>query len=133
MAIGEAKWHEVMGLAHLERLRHIRGLLSAQGRPGAAAARLLCFSGAGFTTELRDEATRSGDLCLLTPADLYAGILLLRQDAPLRAVRRRGLLAPSSGGPRRRVGDRAAPFDRPVAVRSHLGPVDAAGKVNPVG
>ena len=78
LAIGEAKWHETMGLAHLERLRHIRGLLTAQGRPGAGAARLLCFSGAGFTAELRDEAAQSGEVRLLTPADLYAGILLRR-------------------------------------------------------
>lgn len=76
LAIGEAKWHETMGIAHLDRLRHIRGLLTAQGRPGAATARLLCFSGAGFTAELRDEAARSGEARLLTPADLYAGILL---------------------------------------------------------
>jgi len=65
-----------MGIAHLDRLRHIRGLLTAQGRPGAATARLLCFSGAGFTAELRDEAARSGEARLLTPADLYTGILL---------------------------------------------------------
>ena len=76
LAIGEAKWHETMSLAHLERLRRIRGLLTAQGRPGAATARLLCFSGAGFTAELRDEAARSGEVRLLTPADLYTGILL---------------------------------------------------------
>ena len=76
LAIGEAKWHETMGLAHLERLRRIRGLLTAQGRPGAATARLLCFSGAGFTAELRDEAAQSGEVRLLAPADLYAGILL---------------------------------------------------------
>ena len=76
LAIGEAKWHETMGLSHLERLRHIRGLLTAQDRHGAATARLLCFSGAGFTDELRDEAARSGEIRLLTPADLYAGILL---------------------------------------------------------
>ena len=37
---------------------------------------LLCFSGAGFTAELRDEAAQSGDVRLLAPADLYAGILL---------------------------------------------------------
>jgi hypothetical protein len=48
---------------------------------GAAAARLLCFSGAGFTAELLDEAARSGDVRLLTPADLYAGVLL-RETAP---------------------------------------------------
>jgi hypothetical protein len=82
LAIGEAKWHEVMGMGHLERLRHVRSLLTAQGRHGAATARLLCFSGAGFTAELADEAARSGDLRLLTPADLYAGILLSAE--PLR-------------------------------------------------
>jgi hypothetical protein len=81
LAIGEVKWHETMGLAHLDRLRQIRGLLTAQGRPGAAAARLLCFSGAGFAAELVDEAARSGDVRLLTPADLYAGVLL-REAAP---------------------------------------------------
>jgi AAA+ ATPase superfamily predicted ATPase len=75
-AIGEAKWHETMGIGHLERLRHIRGLLAAQGRNGAATARLLCFGGGGFTAELTSEATRSGDVRLLTPADLYAGTLL---------------------------------------------------------
>jgi len=46
IASGEAKWNEVMSAWHLDRLRHIRGLLAAQGRPGAAGARLLCFSGA---------------------------------------------------------------------------------------
>jgi uncharacterized protein len=62
LAIGEAKWHETMGMGQLERLRHIRGLLTAQGRRGAAAARLLCFSGAGFSPELTDQAARSGDV-----------------------------------------------------------------------
>lgn len=76
LAIGEAKWHETMSFAHLERLRRIRGVLTAQGRPGAATARLLCFSRAGFTAELRDEAAQSGEVRLLTPADLYTGILL---------------------------------------------------------
>jgi hypothetical protein len=65
-----------MGMGHLERLRHIRRLLTAQGRHGAATARLLRFSGAGFTAELAGEAARSGDIRLLTPADLYTGILL---------------------------------------------------------
>lgn len=74
LAIGEVKWHQIMGIAHLERLRHIRGLLTAQGRTNSETARLLCFSGAGFTTELADEAARSGDVQLLTPANLYAGI-----------------------------------------------------------
>jgi hypothetical protein len=89
LAIGEVKWHETMGLAHLERLRQIRGLLTAQGRHGAAGARLLCFSGAGFTAELVDEADRSGDLRLVTPADLYTGVLGL----PLRADRQARAMA----------------------------------------
>jgi uncharacterized protein len=94
LAIGEAKWHETMGMGHLERLRHIRGLLTAQGRRGAAAARLLCFSGAGFSPELTDEAARSGDIRLLTPADLYTGILLPRSSLSARAVGRPGCLRP---------------------------------------
>ena len=76
LAVGEAKWHEAMGIGHLERLRHIRSLLTAQGRHGAATARLLCFSGAGFTAELAEETARSGDIRLLSPADLYTGVLL---------------------------------------------------------
>lgn len=75
LALGEVKWQETMGLPHLDRLRHIRGLLTAQHRPGAATARLLCFSGAGFTPELTREASRAGDVRLLTPADLYQGVL----------------------------------------------------------
>jgi uncharacterized protein len=76
LAIGEVKWHETMGMPHLERLRHIRGLLTAGRRHGAATARLLCFSGAGFTPELTHEASRASDVRLLAPADLYAGVLL---------------------------------------------------------
>jgi len=75
LAIGEVKWHETMDISHLERLRHIRGLLTAQGRRGSATARLLCFSGAGFSQELAREADRLDDVRLLTAADLYAGIL----------------------------------------------------------
>jgi AAA+ ATPase superfamily predicted ATPase len=95
LAIGEAKWHETMSLAHLERLRRIRGLLMAQGRLGAERARLLCFSGAGFTEELRDEAARSGEVGLLTPADLYAGILLPEPGHPCRLVSHRDILGAS--------------------------------------
>jgi AAA+ ATPase superfamily predicted ATPase len=75
LAIGEVKWHEIMGIPHLERLRHIRGLLIAQRRHGAATARLLCFSGAGFSAELIREASRTSDVRLLTPAHLYEGVL----------------------------------------------------------
>jgi len=75
LAIGEVKWNEVMGVQHLDRLRHIRGLLTAQHRNGAATARLLCFSGAGFTADLTREASQAGDVRLLSASDLYAGVL----------------------------------------------------------
>jgi AAA+ ATPase superfamily predicted ATPase len=78
IAIGESKWNEVMSVTHLNRLRHIRGLLTAQGRPGAADARLLCFSGAGFTDGLSREAGRHADVALVGPAELYAGSAALR-------------------------------------------------------
>ncbi|WP_026311225.1 AAA family ATPase [Parafrankia elaeagni] len=72
LAIGEAKWGETMGLAHLDRLRRIRELLSAQGRPGAATARLACFSAAGFGEQLQAAAAQSPDVLLVGPSDLYA-------------------------------------------------------------
>jgi AAA+ ATPase superfamily predicted ATPase len=70
LAIGEAKWNDVMGLGHLERLRRIRDLLTARGLPGA---RLLCFSGAGFTDELRSLADRDAGLQLIDLPRLYHG------------------------------------------------------------
>jgi hypothetical protein len=72
IAIGEAKWNEVMSVAHLDRLRHIRGLLAAQGGAGAADARLVCFGGAGFTDGLTHEAGRQADVVLVGAARLYA-------------------------------------------------------------
>lgn len=77
IAIGEAKWNEVMGVAHVERLRHIRGLLASQGRTGAAGARLLCFSGAGFTDGLAREAAAHPDVVLVGPGDLYTDLVAL--------------------------------------------------------
>jgi AAA+ ATPase superfamily predicted ATPase len=71
LAIGEAKWGEPMGAGHLDRLRRIRTLLVAQGRPGAETARLLCFGGAGFSDDLIQAAGQDGDVRLIGPADLY--------------------------------------------------------------
>lgn len=72
LTIGEAKWGDTMGLAHLGRLRRIRDLLGAQDRPGAATARLACFSAAGFSEPLVTAASESPDILLVGPADLYA-------------------------------------------------------------
>jgi AAA+ ATPase superfamily predicted ATPase len=71
LAIGEAKWGEVMGRSHLDRLRRVRALLAAQGRPGAATARLLCFGGADFHPDLRETASADRETVLVSPADLY--------------------------------------------------------------
>lgn len=71
LAIGEAKWGEVMGLTHLERLRRIRRLLSSQDRPGAETARLACYAGAGFTDDLWRAAAEDPEILLVEPKDLY--------------------------------------------------------------
>lgn len=71
LAIGEAKWGEVMGMNHLDRLRHIRELLTNQGRLGASQARLTCYGAAGFTAELVEHSERSSDVVLITPTHLY--------------------------------------------------------------
>ncbi|GAB7042093.1 MULTISPECIES: ATP-binding protein [Catenuloplanes] len=71
LAIGEAKWGERMGLGHLDRLRRIRTLLTAQGRFGAEHARLACFSGVGFHDDLLEAARRDDSVVLVTAADLY--------------------------------------------------------------
>jgi hypothetical protein len=70
LAIGEAKWQETMGRPHLERLRRIRALLAAHDRYEMATTRLACFSGAGFTDELRQLADR-GEVELVGLGDLY--------------------------------------------------------------
>lgn len=49
LALGEAKWQEVITTGHLKKLEHVRDLLLTRGEPGAETARLLLFSGAGFS------------------------------------------------------------------------------------
>jgi uncharacterized protein len=70
LAIGEAKWNERMGLGHLERLRRIRNLLARNEKFDTSRTRLVCFSGAGFTDDLK-ERRRQGDVDLIGLADLY--------------------------------------------------------------
>jgi hypothetical protein len=60
-----------MGLPHLERLRHIRDLLTAQGRHGAVDARLVCYGGNGFTPDLRQAADQDDAIVLVGVEDLY--------------------------------------------------------------
>jgi uncharacterized protein len=74
LCLGEAKWQTVMTPGHVERLSRIRELLS--GHPSARASdstRLVLFSGAGFSDELRDLAARASDIELIDLDRLYTG------------------------------------------------------------
>lgn len=57
LSLGEAKWHKVMDVRHADRLRLARDVLSARGYDTRSAV-LACYSGAGFTEELRALARR---------------------------------------------------------------------------
>lgn len=52
LSLGEAKWGEVMGVGHLSRLERARDLLAAKGFDTSGTV-LACYSGAGFTDQLR--------------------------------------------------------------------------------
>ena len=69
-AIGEAKRNDVMRLGHLEHLRRIRDLLTGNQKLDTSRTRLVCFSGAGFTDELRQRAEQ-GEVDLVGLDDLY--------------------------------------------------------------
>jgi AAA+ ATPase superfamily predicted ATPase len=71
LSIGEVKWAETMGVGHLERLRRVRALLTAQGRPGAETAKLTCYSGCGFAPELKAQAAADPGIVLVGIDDLY--------------------------------------------------------------
>lgn len=73
LSIGEAKWNDVMGLGHLERLRNIRDLIGASGRHDTSRTILACFSGTGFMPALHD-AAEQGEVLLIGPRELYAGL-----------------------------------------------------------
>ncbi|MEO3861741.1 ATP-binding protein [Acrocarpospora sp. B8E8] len=70
LAIGEAKWGDTMGIGHLDRLRHIRDLLSHNDRYDTSQTRLICFSATGFTDDLLHSRDQ-GKVDLITLSDLY--------------------------------------------------------------
>lgn len=70
LSLGEAKWGEVIGLGHVDRLRRARDLLSAKGHR-ASDAILACYSGAGFTPELRERARADPGILLVDLERLY--------------------------------------------------------------
>jgi hypothetical protein len=73
LAIGESKWNDIMGIGHLQRLQHLRGLLAARGTAEQRTPRLMCFSGAGFTDELRRIAADDRSVQLVDLERLYHG------------------------------------------------------------
>jgi len=60
-----------MGIAHIDRLRHLRELIGRSGRYDTTGTRLLCFSGAGFNDKARAAAAASPDIRLIDLATLY--------------------------------------------------------------
>jgi uncharacterized protein len=73
LSLGEAKWGEVMGLRHLNRLARARDLLAAK-KYDTATTILACYSAAGFfDQDLRDQAARAPEkIRLIGPEELYA-------------------------------------------------------------
>jgi uncharacterized protein len=72
LAIGEVKatnWR--VGMNQLERLMHIRSLLSAS--PATEPPKLLLFSRQGFTPDLAAEARSSHEVALIDLHRLYHG------------------------------------------------------------
>lgn len=66
LSIGEAKWGEVMGFRHLQRLARARDLLAVKGYD-VRSATLACYSVAGFDDELRS----SSGAMLIGAAEMY--------------------------------------------------------------
>jgi hypothetical protein len=60
-----------MDTGHLRRLRRIRALLTARGRDGAAGARLVLYSAAGFRDDLIRAAATDDGVVLVGPHALY--------------------------------------------------------------
>lgn len=83
LAIGEAKLSETMGKAHLERLEHIRGLLSS--RYDTSRTKLALFSGSGHSRHLRALTDRE-DLVLVSLADLYDAQAMLTTSSRSRGL-----------------------------------------------
>ena len=69
VSIGEAKWGDVMGLRHLDRLRRARALLEAKGFDTSETV-LTCYTGRGCDAALRAEAAQHRVL-LVDPGQLY--------------------------------------------------------------
>ncbi|HEY7485436.1 MAG TPA: ATP-binding protein [Streptosporangiaceae bacterium] len=70
LSLGEAKWGQIMDSSHVARLARARDLLAAKGYDTTETV-LACYSGAGFSDELRAGA-RAGRMALIDAAHLYS-------------------------------------------------------------
>jgi uncharacterized protein len=70
LSLGEAKWDRVVDIRHVERLRRARDLLAVKGFDTRDTI-LACYSGAGFSPELK--GTQGHDILLVGLDRLYAG------------------------------------------------------------
>ena len=68
LSLGEVKWDRVMDVQHVEHLRRARDLLAVKGFD-TRDARLHCYSGAGFSPELR--SAHGADIHLVDLDELY--------------------------------------------------------------
>jgi AAA+ ATPase superfamily predicted ATPase len=74
LALGEAKWNTVMTPGHLDRLVRVRELLREhKGLRATDDTRLVLFSAAGFSDELRGRATTEPAIVLVDLDRLYEG------------------------------------------------------------
>ena len=72
LSLGEAKWDKVMDVQHVQRLGRARDLLAVKGFD-TRGTRLHCYSGAGFSPELRSAADTDAGIYLVDLDQLYAG------------------------------------------------------------
>jgi hypothetical protein len=72
LALGEAKWGRTMTAGDHERLVRLRDLVAARPGVDTTDTRLVLFSGAGFSPDLR-AAARGGDVVLVDLERLYHG------------------------------------------------------------
>ncbi len=71
LAIGEAKWGEVLSIRHLDRLDRIREVLRGRSDVDASTTRLVLFGAAGAADDLRAAATARPDVLLVDLPRIY--------------------------------------------------------------
>lgn len=80
LAIGDAKWNDTMGMAHVDQLRYIRALIALTGRYDTTGTWLIFFSGAGFNDKAYAAAAAGSDVQQIDLATLYGHSNAARTD-----------------------------------------------------